>query len=102
MSPVHFASRKTGHPAVAEFEPEDIRYFYDAEEDMITPIVTHTFEADGFTPILVGGNTDDDGNWHKVMIAGEKEWNGKKYVVCNVDLRTENPIAERLRAALLK
>ena len=102
MSPVHFASRKTGHPAVAEFEPEDIRYFYDAEEDMITPIVTHTFEADGFTPILVGGNTDDEGNWHKVMIAGEKEWNGKKYVVCNVDLRTENPIAERLRAALLR
>lgn len=101
MGPVHFASRKTGHSAVAQFEPADISYFFDAEEDMITPIATHTFEADGFTPILVGGNTDAEGNWHKVMIAGEKLWQGKRYVICNADLRTENPIAERLRAALL-
>ena len=102
MSPVHFASRKTGHPSVAEFEPEDIRYFYDSSEDMITPIVTHTFECDAFTPILVGGNTDSDGNWHKVMIAGELIRDGIRYVVCNVDLRLENPIAERLKAALVK
>ena len=102
MSPVHFASRKTGHPSVAEFEPEDIRYFYDSSEDMITPIVTHTFECDAFAPILVGGNTDSDGNWHKVMIAGELIRDGIRYVVCNVDLRLENPIAERLKAALVK
>ena len=36
------------------------------------------------------------------MIAGELIRDGIRYVVCNVDLRLENPIAERLKAALVK
>lgn len=95
MLPLHFVSRKTGHKAVAEFEPEDFRYWYNEKEDMITPIITATFEADGFTPILTSGNKDNEGSWHKVLACGEKIYNGKKYIICQVDLRCENPVAKR-------
>ena len=93
MLPVHFASRKTGHKAVAEFSEKDFSYWYDGKEDCIMPICYNTFEADGFTPILTGGNMDENGKWHKVLICAEKNWNGKKYIICNADLRIENPVA---------
>ncbi len=101
MLPLHFASRKTGHPAVAEFEPKDISYFYNKEEDMITPILYATFKADGFTPILISGNKDENGDWQEALAAAEKVYNGKRYVICNVDLRQENPIAQRLLSNLI-
>ena len=93
MLPVHFASRKTGHKAVKEFSPKDFSYWYDEKLDMITPICYNTFEAPGFTPILTGGNMDENGQWHKVLICAEKTYKGKKYIICNADLRIENPVA---------
>ncbi len=102
MLPVHFASRKTGHKAVSEFMPKDFSYWYDKSEDMITPICYNTFEAQGFTPILTGGNMDDDGNWKPVLIAAEKEYEGKKYVICQADLRCENPVAKRFKKKVLE
>ena len=93
MLPVHFASRKTGHKAVQEFSPKDFSYWYDEKLDMITPICCNTFEAAGFTPILSGGNMDGSGRWHEVLICGEKTYEGKKYIICNADLRVENPVA---------
>ena len=93
MLPVHFASRKTGHKAVQEFSPKDFSYWYDEKLDMITPICHNTFEAPGFTPILTGGNMDENGQWHTVLICAEKTYEGKKYIICNADLRTENPVA---------
>ena len=95
MLPLHFVSRKTGHKAVEEFKPRDFSYWYDKNEDMITPIIHSTFTAEGFIPILTSGNQDDDGNWHEVMACGVKEFEGKTYVICQVDLRIENPIAKR-------
>lgn len=101
MLPVHFASRKTGHKYVEEFMPNDFSYWYDKTSEMITPIAENTFTADGFTPILTGGNQDENGNWVPVMICGEKIYNGKKYVVCTADLRTENPVAKRFLKNIL-
>lgn len=101
MLPLHFVSRNTGHKSVAEFDKNDFRYWYNKDEDMITPIIAATFEAEGFTPILTSGNTDSSGNWHKVMAVGEKIYNGKKYVICQVDLRCENPIAKRFLRNIL-
>ncbi len=95
MLPVHFVSRATGHPAVAEFQEKDFSYWYNAEEDMITPILETTFTAGGFTPILTSGNMDAEGNWEPVLAAAEKYDAGKRYVICQVDLRTENPVAKR-------
>ncbi len=102
MLPLHFASRNTGHKAVEGFTPYDFRNWYDKDADMITPILNATFEAEGFTPILTSGNTDDNGNWHKVLAAAEKVYDGKRYIICQVDLRTENPIAKRFKKNLLE
>ncbi len=93
MLPVHFVSRKTGHKAVQKFKEKDFSYWYDKDKDMITPILYNTFEADGFTPILTSGNTDENGVWHEVTACAEKVYNGKRYIICNVDLRCENPVA---------
>ncbi len=102
MLPVHFASRKTGHSAVAEFKEKDFSYWYNKESDMITPILYNTFEAEGFTPVLTSGNMDDNGIWHKVLACAEKVYEGKRYVICNVDLREENPIAQRFMRNIVK
>ena len=101
MLPVHFASRKTGHSAVAEFSPRDFSYWYNAKEDCITPIAEKTFTAPGFTPILLGNNTDADGNWGPALICGEKEHDGKRYIVCTLDIREENPVAQRFLRNLM-
>jgi hypothetical protein len=95
MRAVNFVSRKTGHKAVSEFEEKDFSFWYNKECDYITEIAEKTFVAEGFTPILIGGNQMDTETWESVLIAGEKEYNGKKYIICLADLRTENPIAKR-------
>ena len=101
MLPLHFVSRKTGHEAVQEFEAEDFKNWYDAKEDMITPIIENTFMAEGFTPILLSGNLDEEEEWNPALAAAEKWYQGKRYVICQVDLRQENPVAKRFLKALL-
>ena len=95
MLPLHFVSRNTGHSAVAEFGEKDFSYWYDADEDMITPILKTTFTAEGFTPILTTGNKDENGKWRQALAVAEKTYEGKRYIICQVDLRTENPVAKR-------
>ena len=95
MLPLHFVSRKTGYPAVAEFKEQDFSYWYDAKEDCITPLLDTTFTAEGFTPILLSNNMDEQGNWGPVLAAAEKLYEGKHYVICQLDLRQENPVAKR-------
>ena len=95
MLPLHFVSRKTGHPAVDEFKEQDFSYWYDAKEDCITPLLDTTFTVEGFTPILLSNNMDEQGNWGPVLAAAEKLYEGKHYVICQLDLRQENPVAKR-------
>lgn len=102
MLSVHFASRKTGHPAVAEFGEKDFSYWYDKEQDRITPLLDTTFTADGFTPILTSGNLDDSGKWSKVFACAEKVYEGKRYVICQLNLRLENPVAKRFLRNVLQ
>lgn len=100
MLPLHFVSRKTGHNTVAEFGEEDFSYWYDKDSDMITPILETTFTTEGFTPILTSGNTDDNGEWNTALACEEKLYEGKRYIICQVDLRQENPVAKRFVANL--
>ena len=95
MLPVHFVSRKTGHKIADGFRERDFSYWYDAADDMITPILYNTFTAEGFEPILVSGNKDENGVWNEAYAAAIKEYNGKYYVICLADIRTENPVAQR-------
>ncbi len=93
MLPVHFVSRNTGHKAVSEFLPKDFSYWYSKNDDKIIPLCYNTFEAEGFTPILTSGNKDENGVWKSTLVCAEKNFEGKKIIICNVDLRTENPVA---------
>lgn len=93
MLPVHFVSRKTGHAAVSEFSSKDFSYWYSKNDDRIAPLCYNTFEAEGFTPILTSGNMDGTGKWGTALVCAEKNFEGQKYIICNVDLRTENPTA---------
>lgn len=95
MLPLHFVSRKTGHKTVEEFKPRDFSYWYDEKADMITPIIESTFTAEGFEPILLTANQDDNGEWKPALACAVKEFEGKKYVISQVDLRCENPVAKR-------
>lgn len=101
MLPVHFVSRNTAHPAVASFSADDFRFFYDSKTEKITPLLDRTFTAPGFTPILLGCNTDEDGTWGPAFAAAERVENGKRTVICTLDLRLENPVAERFLAAIM-
>lgn len=94
MLPMHFVSRKTGHPAVKDFEAHDFSYWYDSESDMITPIAENSFTAEGVAPILTCGNTDENSNWEKALACAEFTKDGKRYVLTSVDLRKENPTAK--------
>ena len=85
-----FVSRKTGHKAVEEFKEFDFSMWYDKEKDMIMPIGPKKFTAEGFTPILIS-----EGAYNNTMVAGVKEYEGKKYVISLLDAREENPVAER-------
>lgn len=102
MLPVHFVSRKTGHQAVEEFREKDFSYWYNKEEDMITPILETTFTANGFTPILTSGNLDDNNEWNTALACAEKIYDGKRYVICQVDLRQENPVAKKFFKNILE
>ena len=94
MSPLHFVSRDTGHPAVSDFLPHDFSYWYDAASDMITPIAENSFTLEGAVPILTSGNTNDRGKWEKTLACAEINDGGKKYIVTTLDLRRENPVAK--------
>ena len=95
MLPLHFVSRKTGHEIVAEFRHKDFSYWYNEKEDMITPILYKTFTAEGFVPLLLSGNKNGEGAWDQALACGMREYQGKLYVICLADLRTENPVAKR-------
>ena len=95
--PYYFLSRRTGHPAVAEFQSEDFRFWYDRQLDRLSPIASQCFRAEGFRPVLIC-----HGDFDPRMVVGEKFFEGKRYVICLADLRMENPPAKYLYRNLNK
>ena len=55
FTPLDFVSRATWHPLVEGFEPDDFRYWHDSNLKRIAPLLPATFQAPGWTPILVSG-----------------------------------------------
>lgn len=92
----YFLSRKTGHPAVADFAPEDFRMWYDKSLDRLAPMSQYCFRAEGFRPVLIC-----NGDFDPYMVIGEKLYAGKRYIICLADLRMENPPAKHLYRNLL-
>ena len=99
MRPLHFVSRKTGHPLVAGFEKDDFRLWYSEKDDMMTPLISRTFTADGFSPILISGNNERGSAWgkplHTALVTGEIKCGKGKIVINMLDLDShlKNPAA---------
>ena len=92
----HFVSRATGHPLVADFQPEDFRLWYDSAADRIAPLLETCFQAEGWTPILTTGNGGWGGEWGPALAAAEKRDGTGSWRICQVALagRTvANPVA---------
>ncbi len=105
MSPVHFVSRKTDHPAVEGFEPDDFKWWYDPEVEYVTPLLETTFTADGFSPILTTGNIGPDGEWAPAFAVAERQIGGQgRVIVSQIKLSNRvlhNPVARLFAKSLL-
>ena len=99
MRPLHFVSRKTGHPLVADFEKDDFKLWYSEKDDMMTPLISRTFTSDGFVPILISGNNESGSAWGKplktALVTGEIKCGKGKIVINMLDLGShlKNPAA---------
>jgi len=81
MMPVHFTA-----PSPEDVDDKDFRFWYDPAVDRISPILYSTFMAEGFSPILTSGNTNDAGEWGMALAVGEKSFGKGKIAICQVVL----------------
>jgi hypothetical protein len=97
MNASHFAAFAHYKDITQHFEQDDFKMWYEKDSDLITPIVKNTFSADGFTPILTGPSArwGDFAPRGGEYVVAEKYYEGKRYIVCTLDLRCENPVAQR-------
>jgi hypothetical protein len=99
LNPRHFVSRNTCHPFIADFEPNDFRFWFDGSAGYVTPILERCFTGQGFTPILASGNGPWKTAWHPAIAIGEKAY-GKGFIrVAQVKLAGRlkgNPAADIL------
>ena len=99
MRPLHFVSRKTGHPLVEGYKPDDFRLWYNWKSDMITPLIRFTFTADGAKPILTTGNSLKGSAWgqplYPALACAEIPYGKGKIIINEVDLDSHlmNPVA---------
>ena len=81
------------------FEPNDFKMWYKKDDDRISHFADKVFYADGFTPILLSADLNEDNgltsHWINATVVGEKIYEGKRYIINLVDIRPENPIAQR-------
>ncbi len=84
MKPVHFVSRKTGHPAVEEFYPDDFKFWYDESSGYVTPLLEANFEGSGWTEVLSSGNGGWRSSWRKTFAVAEKCYGKGKFILCQL------------------
>jgi hypothetical protein len=104
MSPRHFVSRATGHPLVADFRPDDFRFWHDPVQGRPSPLLYTLFTAPGWTPILTTGNGGWGGEWQPALAAAELKQGKGSYRLCQVQLAGRmktNPVARLFASRLL-
>ena len=96
---VDFVSINEDHEISKIFEPNDFKMWYKKDDDRISHFADKVFYADGFTPILLSADLNEDNglnsHWINATVVGEKIYEGKRYIINLVDIRPENPIAQR-------
>ena len=108
MGPRHFVSRDTGHPLVADFQPEDFRLWLDPAVDRIAPLLDTCFQAEGWTPILTTGtgasSLQDPSAWGSALAVAEKRHGAGLVRICQMALAgriATNPVAQRFAGRLI-
>ncbi len=104
FTPLDFASRATGHVLVADFAPDDFRYWHDPACNRITPLLPATFQAPRWTPILVSGEAGWGATPRPALAAAEKSHGKGRIIVSLVSLAgrtTTNPAARHFAQRLL-
>lgn len=93
MSPYHFASTKTGHPWVQGFEPADFRHWYSSKTDRITALADCTVRAEGFDPVLISRNLDENGQWVPASLLCERKQGKGRIILSQIsyDQMLDNP-----------
>lgn len=105
MLPMNYVSAATGHPLAAGFRERAFWNWYDEQEDMITPLLESTVSGEGLVPILLSGNTDENGNWGSAPAAAERLCRKGSVIICQLKLagRTKkNPAAEQFFQRLIQ
>lgn len=98
----YFVSRDTNHPLADDFRPNDFKYFYDSQADMLSPIISATAYCEDAELIIKCGNvngTENEKNiWRDEMGIGEIKV-GKGSIILNqllLDNKEKNPIIRQL------
>lgn len=106
MEPRHFVAREPTHPLVADFRPNDFRFWFEPTLDRPAPLLHTLFFADEtWSPILHTGQGGWGRDWEPALACAEKPYGRGRFIVCQVTLagRLGNPVArlfaERLFAA---
>lgn len=105
MQPLYFVSRKSGHPLVEGFRPEDFRLWHSTEDGRLAPLLYNTFTAPFMRPVLLSGNVDASGEWGPALAAGERMIGKGRLILCQVVLAGRcitNPVAREFALRLME
>ena len=105
FAPYDFVSRATGHPLVVGFDRDDFRFWHEPAADTITPLLPATFQAPGWTPILLTGEAGWGTPALPALAAAEKTLGKGRIIVSLLSLagRTcTNPVAHIFASRLLQ
>ena len=104
MGAMHFVSRDTGHALVRGYGRKDFKWWYDHEKDRITPLLNATFQSSSMKPVLLSGNTDENGRWGPALAAATISHGKGEVIVCQVQLDSHtkgNPVARNFAKRIL-
>jgi hypothetical protein len=99
------STNATGHPIANAFQENDFKYWYDAKQKMIAPIMHNIFYVKGWDRILQSGNTGWTLASSYASLVAEKKFGKGMFRVCQLDLQNkiqDNPAAYRFVQLLLK
>lgn len=104
MGNYYFVSSQTNHPLVKEFKAFDFRFWYNQKSEVIAPLLSNTFTARDWTPILTSGSSNWLGDKGMVMAAAELKYGKGTFRICEVQLLDRlntNPTAKYFLSNLL-
>ncbi|HDS06008.1 MAG TPA: glycoside hydrolase family 2 [Bacteroides sp.] len=105
MGDYYFVSPETGHRLVEAYKPYDFRFWHNSSRDCITPLLSHTFTAPDWEPVLSSGSSNWVSDEGATMAVAEKAYGDGVIRICEVllpDHIATNPVAYDFLMKLLE